>query len=134
MRAAKDCLTTFWMYQIHSPRTSPDVAIKVPVLFFFSNNPNPNGKRFVKFDGFRKLANGSVELIDSKTRIVPFATKQGPFISPSVRDSLTRKSLAIGQNSGVVGVIELPTASARKEAQHVLRQLGIKNILTRVRP
>jgi len=111
-----------------------DVATRqrsVPALRF--NNPNPNGASVVKFDGFRQLDDGVIELIDAKTRIVPFSTRQGPFISPSVRDALVRKSLAIEQNPGFRAVLEFPTAAARREAQQVLRQLGITNISTRVR-
>jgi hypothetical protein len=102
----------------------------VPALKF--NNPNPRGAAFVKFDGFQQLDGGVMELIDRKTRVVPFSTHQGPFISPSVRDGLTRKSLAISQNPGYRAVLEFPTAAARREAQQVLRQLGITNISTRI--
>jgi RHS repeat-associated protein len=111
-----------------------DVATRqrsVPALRF--NNPNANGANVVKFDGFSQLDDGVIELIDSKTRIVPFATRQGPFISPSVRDGLMRKSMAIDDNPGFRAVLEFPTAEARREAQQVLRQLGITNISTRVR-
>ncbi|WP_447077473.1 hypothetical protein [Shewanella algae] len=104
---------------------------QVPALRY--DNPNPNGAPFVKFDGYQQLDNGVIELIDSKTRIVPFSTREGPFISPSVRDGLVRKSEALSQNSGYRGVIELPTIEARREAQQVLRKLGITNISTRVR-
>jgi hypothetical protein len=103
----------------------------VPALRY--DNPNPNGAPFVKFDGHQQLDNGIIELIDSKTRIVPFSTREGPFISPSVRDGLVRKSEALSQNPGYRGVIELPSIEARREAQQVLRQLGITNISTRVR-
>jgi YD repeat-containing protein len=103
----------------------------VPALRF--ENPNANGAPFVKFDSHQALDNGLVELIDAKTRIVPFANSNGPFISSSVRDGLVNKSLALTQNPGHVGVIELPTITARREAQLVLRQLGINNITTRVR-
>jgi hypothetical protein len=103
----------------------------VPALRY--DNPNPNGSPFVKFDGYQLLDDGVVELIDAKTRIVPFSTRQGPFISPSVRDGLVRKSQALSQNPGYRGVIELPNSTARREAQQVLRQLGITNISTRVR-
>ncbi|MCX2803377.1 hypothetical protein OQJ68_16490, partial [Microbulbifer thermotolerans] len=104
---------------------------QVPALRY--DNPNPNGAPFVKFDGYQQLDDGVIELIDSKTRIVPFSTREGPFISPSVRDGLVRKSEALSQNPGYRGVIELPTTEARREAQQVLRQLGITNISTRVR-
>ena len=112
-----------------------DVASRqrmAPALRF--DNPKPNGASFVKFDGYQQLDNGITELIDSKTRLVPFSTRQGPFISDSVRDGLVRKSLAIQQNEGFRAVLEFPTATARREAQQVLRQLGITNISTRVRP
>lgn len=102
---------------------------QVPALRF----DNPNGASVIKFDGHQQLDNGIIELIDSKTRIVPFSTKDGPFISPSVRDGLVRKSEALSHNSGFKGVIELQTIEARREAQQVLRQLGITNISTRVR-
>jgi hypothetical protein len=59
---------------------------------------------------------------------------KGMFIAPSVRDGLVRKSEALAQNPNYRGVIELPTPVARREAQQVLRQLGITNISTRVRP
>lgn len=111
-----------------------DIATRqrqVPALRY--DNPNPNGAPFVKFDGYQQLDDGVIEIIDSKTRIVPFSTREGPFISPSVRDGLVRKSEAISQNPGYRGVIELPTTEARREAQQVLRQLGITNISTRVR-
>ena len=87
----------------------------------------------VKFNGHQFLDNGNIEVIDAKTRIVPFSRVDGPYISPGVRDGLVRKSIALSRNEGYVGVIELPTASARTEAQQVLRQLGINNISTRVR-
>ncbi len=103
----------------------------VPGLRF--SNPNPNGAGVVKFDGFQRLDNGIVELNDAKTRIVPFSTRNGPFISNSVRDGLIRKSLAVEQNPGFRAVLEFPTTAARREAQQVLRQLNITNISTRVR-
>ena len=111
-----------------------DIATRqrqVPALKF--DNPNTDGKPYVKFDGYQRIDNGLVEMIDSKTRVVPFSTKDGPFISPSVRDGLVRKSQALAQNPGYTGVIELSTVAARREAQQVLRQLGINNISTRVR-
>lgn len=103
----------------------------VPGLVY--NNDNINGKAFVKFDGFRILDNGVTELIDAKTRIVPFSTKAGPFISPSVQDSLGRQSRALAQNPGFRGVIEVPTVEVLREARLVLRELGITNIHIRVR-
>jgi filamentous hemagglutinin len=111
-----------------------DIATRqrqVPALRY--DNPNPNGAPYVKFDGYQQLDDGVIELVDAKTRIVPFSTREGPFISSSVRDGLVRKSEALAQNPGYRGVIELPTVEARREAQQVLRQLGITNISTRVR-
>jgi len=103
----------------------------VPALNF--RNPNPRGASFVKYDGYRKLDNGITELIDAKTRLVPFSTRSGPFISSSVRDGLMRKSLSIQQNPGFRAILEFPNPASRSEAQLVLRQLGITNISTRVR-
>ena len=65
---------------------------KVPALRF--DNPNPNGAPYVKFDGYLQLDTGIIELVDAKTRIVPFSAKEGPYISASVRDGLVRKSQA----------------------------------------
>jgi hypothetical protein len=73
------------------------------------------------------------ELIDAKARIVPFSTRQGPFISGSVRDGLLRKSQALAQNPSFRGVIEVPTQAARREALQVLQTLGIRNLRVRVR-
>jgi len=103
----------------------------VPALKF--DNPNPNGASLVRFDGFENLDNGVVQLIDSKTRIVPFTQNGAPIITGSVRDQLFRQSAALGQNPGFRAVIELPTEAARKEADQVLIQLGLDNIATRVR-
>jgi filamentous hemagglutinin len=127
MQAARD-------FESGTPGAFSDIATgqrQVPALRF--DNPNPNGSPYVEFDGYQPLDKSVIELIDSKTRIVPFATKDEPFISPSVRDGLVRKSEAMAQNPNYRGVIELPTATARREAQLVLRQLGITNISTRIR-
>lgn len=105
---------------------------QAPALLF--ENPNPNGAPYVKFDGFSSLNDGTVELIDAKTRIVPFSTEDGPFISPNVADQLTRQSAALAQNPGYTGVLEFPTQTAASEAQGVLGQLNIRNISVRVRP
>ncbi|WP_229803902.1 hypothetical protein, partial [Litchfieldella qijiaojingensis] len=104
---------------------------QVPALRY--DNPNPQGAPYVKFDGARQLENGVIELIDSKTRIVPFSTSEGPFISQNVRSGILRKSEALSQSPGYRGVIEFPTIEARREGQKVLRELGITNISTRVR-
>ena len=121
-------------FESATPGAFTDISTQqrmVPALPF--DNPNPRGAPVVRFDGYRHLDDGLVELIDAKTRIVQFATRQGPFISPSVRDGLMRKSQALSQNPGYIGVIELPSVEARREAQQVLRQLGITNLSTRTR-
>jgi len=97
------------------------------------DNPNPDGMPFTKWDGIDRLGNGTTELIDAKMRIVPFSTREGPYISDGVRTGLMNKSIALAQNPGYRGVIELPSVAARAEAQQVLRTLGITNIATRVR-
>jgi hypothetical protein len=111
-----------------------DIATRqraVPALRY--DNPNPAGAPYVKFDGHQTLESGNVEMIDAKTRVLTFSTSRGSVIPTDVRDGLVRQSLALAQNPGYVGVIELPTSVARREAQLVLRQLGITNISTRVR-
>jgi hypothetical protein len=105
---------------------------QVPALQF--DNPNPNGAPFVKFDGFSQLDDGTIELIDAKTRLVPFSNADGPVITESVIDGLTRQSTALAQNPGFRGVLEFPTQAAANEAQDVLDQLLIRNITARVRP
>ncbi|WP_434644479.1 LysM peptidoglycan-binding domain-containing protein [Achromobacter piechaudii] len=102
----------------------------VPALLY--DNKNPNGMPYVKFDG-HDLVGGAVELIDAKTRVVPFSRKDGPYISKSVVDGLTRKSEALSQNPDYIGVIEVPSVDARREAVQVLRKLGIDNINVRIR-
>lgn len=102
----------------------------VPALLY--DNKNPRGMPYVKFDG-HDFVGGAVELIDAKTRIVPFSTKDGPYISDSVVDGLTRKSEALSQNPGYIGVIEVPSVEARREAVRVLNTLGIDNINVRIR-
>ena len=66
-------------------------------------------------------------------RVVPFSTKEGPYISNSVADGLMRKSEALSQNPGYIGVIEVPSVEARREAVRVLNTLGIDNINVRIR-
>src|SRR6185436_19058327 len=81
----------------------------VPALRF--DNPNPDGMPFTKWDGIDRLGNGTTELIDAKMRIVPFSTHEGPFISDNVRTGLMNKSVALAQNPGYRGVIELPSVA-----------------------
>jgi hypothetical protein len=104
---------------------------QVPALQF--DNPNPKGASFVKFDGFSHLDDGTIELIDSKTRLVPYSTEDGPVITESVADGLRRQSAALVQNPGYTGMLEFPTQAAADEAEGVLEQLNIKNISVRVR-
>jgi hypothetical protein len=104
----------------------------VPALRY--DNPNPRGAPYVKFDGYRRLENGKIELIDANTRIVPFETADGPYISKGIKEGLARQSAALKQNPGYVGVIELPTEAAAEEARLVLNELKIENISIRVRP
>jgi hypothetical protein len=128
MKAARD-------FEAATEGAYSDVATQqrqVPALRY--NNPNPKGAPYVKFDGYRRLENGKIELIDAKTRIVPFETAEGPYISKGVREGLARQSRALAQNSGYVGVIELPTSGAAAEARAVLKTLGIENLTARVRP
>jgi hypothetical protein len=111
-----------------------DIATRqrqVPALQY--DNPNPNGVPFIKFDGFSQLDDGTIELIDAKTRLVPYATSDGAVITESVIDSLTRQSAALAQNPGFRGVLEFPTQAAANEAQTVLNELKIRNIGVRVR-
>lgn len=72
-------------------------------------------------------------LIDAKTRIVPFSTRQGPFISDSVRQILLARSRALVQNPSFIGIVEVPSEAAAREARIVLRQLGITNLGVRIR-
>jgi hypothetical protein len=111
-----------------------DVATQqrqVPALRY--TNPNPNGAPYVKFDGFRRLDDGTIELIDAKTRLVPYSTVDGPVATKSVADGLTRQRVALAQNPGYTGVLEFPTQAAADEANVVLRRLKIENIGVRVR-
>lgn len=125
MRAARD-------FESATPGAVSDIASRsriAPTLRF----DNPGGLNYVRWDGHSTLSNGFVELIDAKTRIVPFATRRGPFISSGVRSGLLARSRAIVQNEGFRGVIELPTEVAAREARLVLRRLGIFNLHVRVR-
>jgi hypothetical protein len=103
----------------------------VPSLRF--DNPNPGGRNYVRFDSARNLGDGTIELIDAKTRIVPFDTRSGPFVSDNVRNSLLARSRAIAQNPRFRGVLEFPDVASAREAKVVLRQLGITNLRVRVR-
>lgn len=128
MQAARD-------YESATEGASSDVATRqrqVPALQY--DNINPKGAPYVKFDGYRLLDDGTTELIDAKTRIVPFSTTEGPYISESVRSGLRRQSAALKQNFGYSGVFELPTEPAAAEAQDVLDELDIGNISVRLRP
>jgi hypothetical protein len=111
-----------------------DVATRqrmVPALRY--TNRNPKGAPHVKFDGHRQLDDGRIELIDGKRRIVRYSNKDGPVVKKKMKDALKRQSEALKQNPGYVGVLELPTKEAAKEARHVLERLGIRNIAVRVR-
>jgi hypothetical protein len=111
-----------------------DVATRqrmVPALRH--TNRNPRGARHVKFDGHQQLDDGRIELIDGKRRIVRYANKDGPAVTEKIEDALNRKSEALKQNPGYVGVLELPTKKAAKEARYVLKKLKIRNIDVRVR-
>lgn len=103
----------------------------VPALLY--DNKNPKGMPYVKFDGYNVLSDGRVELIDAKTRVVPFSRDEGPFISKSVRDGLMRKSDALSQNPDYIGIIEVSSAKAYREALEVLDYLGVDNLMVRVR-
>jgi hypothetical protein len=121
-------------FESATPGAHSDVESRsrmVPALRY--TNPSSSGAPYVKFDGYRELDDGTIELIDAKTRLVPYSTSSGPMITPSVRDSLMRHSAAIEQNQGFKAVIELPNEAARAEANLVLESLGINNIETRVR-
>ncbi len=104
---------------------------RVPALLY--DNPNPDGARYVKFDGFNMLQDETIELVDSKARIVPYSNEDGPVITKSVADGLKRKSAALAQNPNFRGVLELPTQAAADEAVQVLKELRIRNIVVRVR-
>jgi len=100
----------------------------VPALRF----DNPNGTNLVRFDGLEVGAD-VVNLIDSKTRVVPFDRRGVPFVSENVRKTLLARSTAIAQNPGFAGWIEVPDEAAAREARQVLRQLGINNLRVRIR-
>lgn len=102
-----------------------------PALRF--NNPKTRGYNFVKFDGVDTLADGTVELIDSKIRLLLIETRRGPYIPPAVSDQLERMSAAIRQNPTFKAVLEFPDEAARSQAASILRRLRITNITTRVR-
>jgi len=103
----------------------------VPALRF--RNPNRNGRDIVKFDGFEILEDGTVDLIDRKTRIFSFETKKGRFIPPEVVRGLQNKSRALTQNhnSGIRGVLEFPDDTSVNDARSILRELKISNLVVR---
>ena len=122
-------------YEAQTPGATTDPATgqkMVPALIY--QNPNPNGRPYVKWDGSQVLPDRTTELIDSKTGIVPYSTDNGPIITSSVQTTLLNKSTALSQNPGYTGVIDLPTTAAANKAQSVLDQLGIENISVRIRP
>ena len=122
-------------YEAQTPGAAIDPATGqkiVPALVY--QNRNPNGLPYVKWDGSQVLPDGTTELIDSKTRIVPYSTSDGPAITENVQTSLLNKSAALTQNPSYTGVIDLPTQSAVDEAKQVLNRLGIENISAQLRP
>ncbi len=98
------------------------------------DNPNPNGRSIVRWDGIRVLPDGTVELIDAKTAVGIFQTESGMFVPPSFRQQLLRQSAALAQNPGYKGVIEVPNAKAAAEARRTIVGLSIGNISVRIRP
>lgn len=103
----------------------------VPALRY--DNPNPNGKAVVKFDGYRLLDDGRVELIDAKTRVLTFSTRRGLVVPDKVQQQLLRQSEALSQNDGYLGAIEVPSEATAADAVAALRKLKIDNISVRVR-
>ena len=96
----------------------------VPALRY--DNPNP-GNNFARLDGLTS----PTDLIDAKTRLLTFDSK-GTTVVPQAND-LRRLSEAIRQNRGYTVTIEFSDAAAETAARGILRQLGIRNIITKVR-
>jgi len=110
-------------YEDAATGAASDVASRkrvVPTLKY--DNPNPNGKNFVKFDGFDV---GSKELIDRKWDVTTFDKSLS---------QLKRMSEALKQNPGFKGVIEVPTQRAYNNAVRAIQKANVTNINVRIVP
>ena len=72
---------------------------------------------FVKFDAANPLSDGIVELIDTKMSVMG---RDGEFQFSGTADKSVRKSLALSQNPGCRGIVEVPTAAAADQASIML--------------
>ncbi|MGN6402140.1 MAG: RHS repeat-associated core domain-containing protein [Flavisolibacter sp.] len=90
----------------------------VPTLKY--DNPNPNGKNFVKFDGFDVENN---ELIDRKWNVTTYDKSL---------NQLKRMAEALKQNPGYSGVIEVPNQKAYNNAVKALQKASVTDIKVRI--
>jgi RHS repeat-associated protein len=110
-------------YEDNIPGAASDVKTKkriVPTLPY--DNPNPRGRKVVKFDGFDVE---SKTLVDRKWNIVFF---------PKAQDQLRRMSAALSQNPGYSGVIEVPNQAVYEAALRAVQKAGVSNISVRIAP
>jgi len=90
----------------------------VPSLKY--DNPNPNGRNIVKFDGYDVENN---ELIDRKWNVTTY---------PKSLDQLQRMSEALKQNPSYKGIIEVPDQKAYNSATRALTKARVTNINVRI--
>src|SRR5579862_4727268 len=102
----------------------------VPALLY--TNPNAGAKDIVKFDGFVLRADGTIDLIDSKTSVLCILRSDGMWVPPKVIEQMQRQSLAVGQNPGFAATIELPSEAEAEKVREILKFFRIKYIGVRV--
>ncbi|WP_259069334.1 RHS repeat-associated core domain-containing protein [Mucilaginibacter sp. X4EP1] len=83
----------------------------VPALKY--DNPNPNGKNFVKFDGYDEVTK---TLVDRKLNVTTFE---------KALDQLRRMSEAFKQNPTFKGVIEVPNQAVYNRAVTAFEKAGV---------
>ncbi len=115
--------TAAQQYENTIPGSASDVATQkkiVPTLKY--DNPNPNGKNFIKFDGFEPETN---TFIDRKLSFTSY---------PKSLDQLRRASEALRQNPGFNIRYEVPDAKQLRTAVKLFRDLRITNVGVKVVP
>jgi filamentous hemagglutinin len=104
-------------YQGSAPSARSVIATRrpeVPALRF--TNPNEAGQNLVRFDGME----GTV-LIDRKLSVTT---------RPKQKDDLQRMAVALHQNPGYSGRIEVPNEREARRVSRILRELGINDVLS----
>jgi hypothetical protein len=108
-------------YENTIPGSSSDIASKkkiVPTLKYI--NPNPNGKNFIKFDGFDIETN---TFIDRKLSFTTY---------PKSLDQVKRASEALRQNPAFRLQYEVPNEKQYRMAIKIFRDLKINNVSVKI--